>query len=77
MPDVSCHTDRDPSGSRETRMNESSEPRWTVVREDDHGNIFIVAAGLTRPSGRPARRGLRASGHRQTAYVTGTSATTR
>jgi hypothetical protein len=41
------------------------ESRWRVVRADDNGNHFVVAAGLTHAEAAARVAELEAHGHKQ------------
>ena len=49
-----------------TREDEREPPRcWRVCRQDDNGNVFVVAAGLSEAAARKLRDKYAASGHKQ------------
>jgi hypothetical protein len=40
-------------------------PRWTVLRQDDNGNRFIVESGLSRAEAERLVKVFEARGHKQ------------
>jgi len=42
---------------------------WSVWRQDDHGNRFPVATGLSVDRARRLARELEATGHKQTYWI--------
>jgi dephospho-CoA kinase len=47
----------------------SSKKKWTVKRQDDIGNVFIVEAGLPRQKADALLASLEVKGHKQTYFV--------
>jgi hypothetical protein len=45
------------------------EMRWTIWRQDDHGNRFEVARGLSAAEASREIARLEASGHKQTYWM--------
>lgn len=52
----------------------SGRPDWTVWRQDDNGNRFVVEAGLTKPQARHLTSELESHGHKQLYWMTRVSA---
>ena len=50
----------------DTRHDES---RWSIWRQDDHGNRFEVARGLSSADAERELARLEASGHKQTYWI--------
>ncbi len=51
------------------RSEEGSKLNWTVYRQDDHGNRFIVATGLSRDGAERMVAAYEARGHKQHYWV--------
>jgi len=45
------------------------EPAWSVWRQDDNGNVFLVRAGLTEGAAVMLSRELEREGHKQTYWA--------
>jgi hypothetical protein len=55
--------------SAEGFVQEKREPVWSVWRQDDNGNVFLVKDRLTEPDALKLVRELESTGHRQTYWV--------
>jgi hypothetical protein len=42
---------------------------WFVMRQDDHGNRFVVASGLTEAEARRLAEAYAARGHKQMYWI--------
>ncbi len=49
--------------------SDKSEAVWSVWRQDDNGNIFLVRDSLTEPDARKLVHELEEEGHKQTYWV--------
>ena len=49
-------------------------PDWTVWRQDDNGNRFVVKSGLTEQQARQLTSELESHGHKQLYWMTRVSA---
>jgi len=52
-----------------TRKHGAQEPAWSVWRQDDNGNVFLVRAGLTEAAAVTLSRELEREGHKQTYWA--------
>ncbi len=50
---------------RYTRFTKMPDPHWTVWRQDDNGNRFLVSSHPTEAEARRAAAELEARGHKQ------------
>ena len=48
----------------------SAKPTWSVYRQDDNGNRFLVKSNLTEPKARALAAELESHGHKQLYWVT-------
>lgn len=46
-----------------------AEDLWSVWRQDDNGNRFEIARGLSRKAAETAAKGFEESGHKQTYWI--------
>ncbi|MDH6112615.1 hypothetical protein P3T36_001497 [Kitasatospora sp. MAP12-15] len=49
---------------------DSASSPWCVMRQDDNGNRFLVARGLTREAAEALAAEFEARGHKQLYWVT-------
>ena len=59
----------DQDSRREDFEKETSEPGYSVWRQDDHGNVFLVKGRLTETEALQLVRELENKGHKQTYWV--------
>jgi uncharacterized protein (DUF1330 family) len=62
-----CETDRD--SRHEGSATETCEPEYSVWRQDDHGNVFLVKDRLTETEAFRLVREFENKGHKQTYWV--------
>ena len=48
---------------------ETSDPSWSVWRQDDNGNVFLVGSGLTEVDALMLVRDYERKGHKQRYWV--------
>jgi hypothetical protein len=63
----------DQENGTESSRAEALEPVWSVWRQDDNGNVFLVQDGLTEADALRLVRDLESKGHKQTYWVRGDS----
>ncbi len=51
-------------------VEKSKINNWSVWRQDDNGNEFMIETGLTEESANNMARDMEATGHKQTYWVT-------
>lgn len=66
-----CETD--PNGRREDLEKETSETGYSVWRQDDHGNVFLVKDRLVETEAFQLVREFESKGHKQSYWVKKTS----
>jgi hypothetical protein len=52
-----------------TERQKTGGPSWSVWRQDDNGNLFMVRGGLTEQAALTLLRSLEREGHKQTYWV--------
>lgn len=66
---VAWRADTAPDDWRDLQTRYRSAYSWNVVRQDGHGNAFVVRAGLCEGAAMRIARDLESDGHRQTYWV--------
>jgi hypothetical protein len=58
-----------PGHWKEGSMTENNKSDWSVWRQDDNGNVFLVKYGLTEQEALKLVRELERKGHKQTYWA--------